>query len=325
MTRGLVIGKFYPPHMGHQYLIDTAGKNVDELTVVVCDRKDQKIPGSLRARWIKEVCPNIKVKVVADIMKDDDSKAWAEYTKAILGYVPDKVFTSEDYGDAYAKFLGSKHFIVDKKRVVVPISATKIRQNPLEHWDFIGPGARAHFAKRICVLGAESTGTTTVAKALAEYYRTVWAPEFGRLYWEGKMKLSETNKWRTDEFVFIAKEQNRIEDFLARSCKKILICDTDSFATTLWHERYLGFISPEVDKISAGRNYDIYLLTDTDIPFVQDGTRDGEHIRIEMHQRFEEELKKRGKPYLILSGNREARLKKAIEACDKILNEVKPL
>ena len=58
---------------------------------------------------------------------------------------------------------------------------------------------------------------------------------------------------------------------------------------------------------------------DIDIPFVQDGTRDGEHIRYTMHKRFEAELKKRNKPYILLSGNHQTRLKEAIEACDQLL------
>lgn len=67
---------------------------------------------------------------------------------------------------------------------------------------------------------------------------------------------SAGGSWRTDEFVFIASEQNRLEDRLARECHRLLVCDTDSFATTLWHERYMGFPSPEVEALfrrGAGR------------------------------------------------------------------------
>ena len=168
-------------------------------------------------------------------------------------------------------------------------------------------------------MGAESTGTTTMAKSLAEYYKTVWIPEFGRTYWEAKMYLPESSNWRTKEFTYIAREQNRMEDKLARIANKILICDTDSFATTLWHERYIGFISEEVYALNKYRNYDLYFLTGDEIQFVQDGTRDGEHIRHSMHKRFEDELRKRNKKYILLSGNHETRLKRAIEECDKLI------
>jgi NadR type nicotinamide-nucleotide adenylyltransferase len=180
---------------------------------------------------------------------------------------------------------------------------------------------RAYFAKRVCIVGAESSGTTTTAKALAEHYKTIWAPEFGREYTEAKLCAREEDKWETEEFIFIARQQNKIEDENVRKCNKILICDTDSFSTSLWHERYMGFTSPEVEALNNNRHYDMYFLTNIDIPFIQDGTRDGEHIRLSMHRRFEEELKKRGKRYILLSGSHDIRLRIAVEACDKILNE----
>jgi NadR type nicotinamide-nucleotide adenylyltransferase len=321
MKRGIVIGKFYPPHKGHKYLIEQGCSHVDKLTVIVCDHKSQKIPGKLRAAWIKEMVPAVKILVVADCIPENDSKGWADYTIKILGYVPDVVFTSEDYGDAYAHFMGAKHIQVDKERKTVPIAARQIRSNPLEHWGYLEPCVRAYFAKKVCVVGAESSGTTTMAKALAEYYKTVWVPEFGREYTETKLLEGEV-KWKTEDFILIAQQQNKIEDECARQCNKILICDTDSFATSLWHERYIGFISSQVEALSAGRHYDIYFLTDVDIPFVQDGTRDGEHIRLNMHKRFEGELRKRNKPYILLSGNHELRLKKAIEVCNQIIAQL---
>lgn len=321
MKRGIVIGKFYPPHKGHKYLIEKGYSQVDELTVMVCEKKGQKISGKLRAAWLKEMVPQARVLVVDDCLSDDDSKGWADYTTKILGYTPDIVFTSEDYGDAYARFMGAKHIQVDKQRKNVPISASQIRSNPLKYWDYLESCVRAYFAKRICVVGAESTGTTTMAKSLAAHYETVWVPEFGREYSEAKILSGEGNNWGTEDFIFIAGQQNKTEDNLARQCNKILICDTDSFATSLWHERYMEHLSAEVDSLTCGRYYDLYLLTDIDIPFVQDGTRDGEHIRHKMHTRLEEELKKRNKPYVLLSGNHQTRLKKAIEACDRILEE----
>lgn len=321
MKRGIVIGKFYPPHKGHKYLIEKVYSQVDELTVIVCDKKGQKISGQLRAAWLKEMVPQAKVLVVDDCLSDDDSKGWADYTTKVLGYAPDIVFTSEDYGDAYARFMGAKHIQVDKQRKNVPISASQIRSNPLKYWDYLEPCVKAYFTKRICIVGAESTGTTTMAKALAEHYKTVWVPEFGREYTEAKILAKDENDWNTEEFLFIAQQQNKMEDKLARQCNKILICDTDSFATSLWHERYIGNFSAQVNVLHEWRHCDLYLLTDVDIPFVQDGTRDGEHIRHKMHRRFEEELKKRNKPYVLLSGPHETRLKKAIQACDRIMED----
>jgi NadR type nicotinamide-nucleotide adenylyltransferase len=321
MVRGITIGKFYPPHKGHSFLIESALSQVNELTVIVCDHKRQRISGAKRAAWLQEIHPAIHIRVLPDIGADDDSVVWAKYTIESLGYAPDVVFTSESYGNEYAKHLGCRHVCVDPHRKNVPISATQIRRNPAQYWDFLEPCVRAYFAKRICVVGAESTGKTTLAKSLAAHYKTPWVPEYGRTYWEGKLTTESAGHWTTQEFAFIAQEQNTMEDQLARISNRILICDTDSFATSLWHERYLGFLSPEVARVCKGRGMDHYILTAIDTPFVQDGTRDGEHIREAMHARFVEELKANGKDFTMLSGDEQARLQAAIGICDEVLKE----
>jgi HTH-type transcriptional regulator, transcriptional repressor of NAD biosynthesis genes len=314
MIRGVVIGKFYPPHRGHAYLIETAFSQVDQLFIIICGKKDETIPPQLRYTWLKEMYPKAQVMLIEDIYDPNDSELWARNTIQWLGFVPDIVFTSEDYGVAYAAFLGSKHVLVDKARKAFPISGTKVRENPYSSWEYLTPPVKAYFAKRICIVGAESTGTTTLAKDLANHYKTAWVPEFGRLYYEGRVPTKGSEKWTTQEFEFIAQEQNKVEDQLASVCNEILICDTDSFATTLWHTRYVGHKSKEVEKFARGRKYDLYILTDIDIPFVQDGTRDGEYIRSWMHEQFLIELTRWKKKYIIASGSRDERLKKAIQA-----------
>jgi NadR type nicotinamide-nucleotide adenylyltransferase len=170
---------------------------------------------------------------------------------------------------------------------------------------------------RVVILGAESTGKTTLAIALAEHYQTTWVPEFGRLYTEARRPRGEL--WRSDEFTFIATEQVRMEDALERIANRVLICDTDAFATAIWHERYLGQPSPEVLAVAAGRRYDLYILTDVDTPFVPDDIRDGESIRGWMHKRFQHELSWMGVPVLLLSGPHERRLAEAVARIDSLL------
>lgn len=317
MKRGIVVGKFYPFHSGHTYLIETARQQSDQLTVLVCDRSDQVFTGEERASWIKESFPEIEVRVMRDIFDDDNSKRWAEYTIAFLGYQPDVVFTSEDYGEGYAHYLGAKHILVDRERLTIPMSGTLARKNPFTQWHRLSAAVRARLVRRVVVMGAESTGTTTIARALAEQFQTVWVPEFGRLYSEGKQP-SQT-EWKTEEFVFIAEEQNRMEDYYARFANKILICDTNAWATKLWHERYLGTVDQAVAARSLRRHYDLIFVTAPDIPFVQDGLRDGEHIRMTMHQRFLDLLRVEHIPYVLLRGNHKSRLNMASKECAKLL------
>ena len=300
-------------------MIDFAASRVDELTVIVCDLPSQKIRGEARADWLRKIHPRVKVMVVADIGKDDDSKAWAEYTLQFLGYKPDAVFTSEDYGYKYAAYLGCEHVLLDKERVMVPISATKIRANLNKYFHYLEPSVRSYFVKRICILGAESTGTTTLSTDLAKHYKTNWVPEFGRFYSESVQRLDKY-QWQSSDFDFIARSQNELEDKLSLSADQLLICDTNSFATQLWHKRYMGFYSESVKNLSQDRNYDLCILTGNEIPFVQDGIRDGEHIRNEMHQMFVAELKSQNKPYHIILGSKEERLARAIKLCDRVLS-----
>jgi HTH-type transcriptional regulator, transcriptional repressor of NAD biosynthesis genes len=320
VMRGLVIGKFYPPHRGHHHLIDYATTRVDHLDVVVCSRPDQGIRGEVRASWLRERHPNADVTVVQDICDDDNSRAWADYTRSFLGYAPDIVFTSEPYGDTYAGFLRARHIAVDPSRRRVAICATNIRRDPLANWQFLEPPVRAHFAVRVCVVGAESTGTTTMAQKLAEHFKTLWVPEYGRDYWVKKSGLEGPfGTWKTDEFVHIATEQQKLEDELARSCSGLLVCDTDALATSIWHERYVGSRSDEVRQIAARRSYPLYFLTDCDIPFVQDGTRDGEQIRTWMTRRFQEELSRIGANWKLLTGDIDRRLNQAIGEIESLL------
>ena len=172
--------------------------------------------------------------------------------------------------------------------------------------------------KRVLIVGAESTGKTTLAIALAEHYLTTWVPEFGRFYTEARRPRGEF--WTSDEFTFIATEQVRIEDALERIANRVLICDTDAFATAIWHERYLGVTSAAVLAVAAGRTYDLYVLTDVDTPFVPDDIRDGESIRQWMHQRFQDDLSRMGVPVLFVSGPHDQRLAAAIARIDALLN-----
>ncbi len=318
-SRGLIIGKFYPPHRGHKYLIERAQAECKELTVIVCYKQSENISGTLRAQWLQRIHPTVRVLVVEDNkLADDDSQGWAQFTISILGYVPDAVFTSEAYGDPYASFMGTVHVLVDRDRTHIPISATMVRSDPMKYVEFLEPCVRAYFARRICILGAESTGTTTLSKALAKHYHTVWVPEDGRMYSMGKVHGDINAEWRTDEFVHIAEAQGELEDMLAESSNGLVICDTDAFATSVWHERYMGTRSPRVEAVVQRRSYDLYIVTGDEIPFEDDGLRDGECVRHWMHQRLIARLTEEDKRFIVVTGSQEERLTKAISEIDAL-------
>jgi NadR type nicotinamide-nucleotide adenylyltransferase len=147
-VRGLVCGKFYPLHKGHDYLIQTALENCDELTIMIVQQPQQKPGGKLREKWIKHAYPRAKVILVNDIYKDGNHRAWADFTIKTLGYPPDIVFSSESYGEPWATTMGSKHMLVDPERKNVPISAKEIRKNPAGKREFINPEVRNYYLNR---------------------------------------------------------------------------------------------------------------------------------------------------------------------------------
>ena len=147
--RGLIVGKFYPPHRGHKYLIDKALSRVEELTVIVCRRPGETPPADLRAAWLREIHPDVRFIVVDDELDADDSRVWAENSIRWIGFRPDLVFTSEDYGESFARHLGCGHVQVDKARAAVPVSGTLVRSDPLGCWEFLEPPVRAYYARRV--------------------------------------------------------------------------------------------------------------------------------------------------------------------------------
>ncbi len=317
--RGLIVGKFYPPHRGHKYLIDAGRAQVDHLSVIICQKPHEQPPGELRAAWLREIHPDVNVLLIEDVYDEQDSKIWAENSIRWLGFVPDVVFTSEEYGDRFAHHLGCQHVQVDKARAIVPVSGTKVRSAPLQYWEFLEPPVRGWYAKRVCLVGAESTGKTTLATALAAHYQTVWVAEYGRAYSERKLAMDGGYNWSSEEFTHIAQVQCERENEAARKANKLLICDTDAFATSIWHRRYLHEPSPAVEAIVAEhRRPDLYLLTDVNTPFEQDGTRDGAAIRHWMHETFIAELTAQQRPFQFLSGSASERLANAMAIIDDL-------
>jgi HTH-type transcriptional regulator, transcriptional repressor of NAD biosynthesis genes len=321
MTLGFTVGKFYPPHRGHKHLIDTARKQVDRLIVMIAHQPSQTIPGELRKAWLEEIHPNCEIHLVADEL-EDDSQQWADFTVRYLGRAPDIVFSSEDYGPEYARLMGARHVMVDRHRETAPISGTLIRSAPLDYLDLLEPCVRAYFVKRVVLIGAESTGKTTLCEQLARHYHTCWVPEYGREHWERKiagLQVTDSISWNHEEFRYIAAEQQRLENEAARIANRVLICDTNAFATGTWHERYYGTRDAETDTIGACDKVDLYLLTAVDIPFVQDGVRDGEKIRPWMHDRFAELLAAGPTPWVLIQGRYAARFPAAVRAIDALL------
>jgi len=353
-AHGLIIGKFYPPHAGHHLLVRTAVAASDRVTVVVCASDQESIPLTERVRWMQEThAADLNVTFVGAVdnhpIDYDDPAVWdmhmAVFADIVAGVTDEPVsavFTSEPYGSELARRLGALDIAVDPERSLAPVSGTAVRSDPLATWDQLAEPTRGWFARRVVVVGAESTGTTTVSRALVDALRarggahglTRWVPEHGRDFTIDKLATDRARAlvagtpppamdelvWRTSEFVDIANRQNELEDRAARLGGPVLVCDTDAFATAIWHERYEGSAAPDVDALA--RHHPLYLLTHHDgVPFEQDGIRDGEHIRAWMTGRFLDALAATGRRTVVLTGSLDERVAAGLAAIDELLAE----
>lgn len=323
-VHGLVLGKFYPPHAGHDFLIEAARGGCDRLTVAVLAASHESIPHELRRAWVQERHPDVRVVSGLDDHPIDYSDAavhglHAEVIRTLVDEPVDVFFSSEDYGEPFARSLGATHVLVDRERRRVPISSTAVRADPAAHWHLLAPAVRAWLARRVVVVGAESTGTTTLARALAAHYQTEWVPEVGRAVSEQRAADGTFGRWTDADFEAIARAQLADEEAAARRGGPVLVCDTDALATCVWQERYMARSTPAVEAIAGAHRHDLYLLTDDDIPFVQDGLRDGEHLRAWMTGRFRERLAVRPEPFVVVRGTHEQRMATAVAAIDALM------
>jgi NadR type nicotinamide-nucleotide adenylyltransferase len=321
-STGMVLGKFMPIHKGHQYLIDYALDRVNHLTILVGTLKTEPIPGHLRIEWVRELYPGAEVHQITDENPQyphEHPNFWEIWTTSIRKFIPqgpDVVFTSETYGEELAKRLGARHLLCDLSRSIVPISATAIRNRPLTHWQYIPETVRPYFVKRVVIYGPESTGKTTLAEKLAAYYGTVWVPEFAREYLDKKAAWVEPS-----DIPIIAEGQIASEALFAKQANRLLISDTDLITTSIYSQHYFGECPDSVLRQADAQEYDLYLLMDIDVRWVEDWQRPDPTNRQYFFDRFRNELEKRDRRYVVISGTYEERFDRARQAIDQLIRE----
>ena len=187
---------------------------------------------------------------------------------------------------------------------------------------------------RIVVLGAESTGTTTLVGDLADRLSAPSVPEFLRQY--AHERAAEAGSiwavtWATEDFDTVADGQDRLEDETRGRWTSdpgrgpsapvpLLVCDTDALATAIWHRRYVGSPAPRFLRRAKERPVALYVLTPHEgVAFEQDGLRDGEHIREEMTEWFREALRAQDVPWIEVAGTEAERVEQALEAIGRLV------
>ncbi|KQO34677.1 ATPase [Flavobacterium sp. Leaf82] len=170
---------------------------------------------------------------------------------------------------------------------------------------------------KIALFGPESTGKTTLAKQLAEYYETEWVPEFARDYLQKKWEENQ-HICVADDMLPIAYGQVALENKKLSSAKKYLFSDTNLMVTKVFSEMYYGYSDPLLNEAALEHEYDLFFLTDIDVPWEKDDIRDTPDGRETVFSVFKQTLIDAKKPFITLSGNKEDRLAKAISIIDNL-------
>jgi len=317
----MILGKFMPPHAGHQFLVNFARQFSERLTVLVCSLQSEPIPGKLRFEWMQELFPTVQIVHIQEELPQqpenhpDFWRIWRDVVVRAVGRKVDYVFASESYGYRLAQELDANFVPVDLTRSLVPISGTEIRRQPLLHWDYLPACVRPFFVKRICVFGPESTGKSTLSAKLARHFQTVYVPEFARPWLDPKQGVC-----KPEDIPIIARGQWAAEDGLAREANRVLICDTDLLTTTIWSDVLFGHCPDWIRVAANTRHYDHYLLCDIDVPWVDDQQRYFPHQRKDFFDRCHQALVAAKRPFTIIQGDWHARFAQACQTIESVLS-----
>ena len=330
MKSGLVLGKFLPPHLGHVYLIEFARAYASQVTVVVGTLAREPIPGELRFRWMRELFPDLDVVHLTDENPQEPHEhprfwdIWRESLLRVAPRKPDLVFASEPYGERLAKELGARFVPVDVARSAVHVSGTAIREDPMQHWRYIPRCVRPYFVRRVCVVGPESTGKSTLTRDLAQHFGTTWVPEYARTLLEPRAAPNETAPVALPDMLAIARGQMASEEALARNAERVLVSDTDALTTLLWSDHFFGAHDAALEDLATRHVHDLYLLTSPDVPYVQDTVRYAPEERAAFFEKMRAELEARKRRYVVLEGDWAARRARAIAAVDELVGTRAP-
>jgi|SRR5882724_1221194 len=185
--------------------------------------------------------------------------------------------------------------------------------------------------KKIVIIGPESTGKSTLCAQLAQHYDTLWCPEYAREY-----LLKNGKDYNYDDLLTIAKGQIELEEKVTQlavnnwqvarshsppSTHHSLFIDTDMYVMKVWCEFVFGKCHSYILDQIAGRKYDLYLLCNTDLPWIKDELREYPDLetRQKLYTIYKDLMIRQPTPWVNVSGNYEERLQKAIAAVDDLL------
>lgn len=176
--------------------------------------------------------------------------------------------------------------------------------------------------KKVVVIGPESTGKSTLCEQLAAHYSTAWVPEYAREY-----LLQHGASYQYNDLLTIAQGQVALEEkHLAalqqnKKSPSLLFIDTDQYVMKVWSEYVFGQCHPWILDQIAQRTYHLYLLCDTDLPWVKDELREYPDLesRRELYYIYKDMMVNQPVPWINIAGSYEQRLQKAVKAVEALL------
>lgn len=157
---------------------------------------------------------------------------------------------------------------------------------------------------RIAILGAESTGKSTLATALANRYGTIWVREYLREF----VELNARVPFEHDQLA-IAQTQLEREDAAEPLARDFLFCDTTPLMTAVYSGVYWGRVDPRLEALALNHDYALTLVAAPDLPWVADGLqRESAEVRLVVHQALIGRLERQGVDYALLTGDLEQRV-----------------
>jgi NadR type nicotinamide-nucleotide adenylyltransferase len=203
-------------------------------------------------------------------------------------------------------------FVPIAPRLHPDLSGAAVRADPWAHWPLLPGPVRPYYARTICLHGPESTGKSVLAERLARHFGTIWTPEYGRVH-------CETFGFDLDAagLVTIAEVQQAMIAASLPWCDRRLIADTDALTTAAWSIMILGHVPQDLVMAPLA---DLYLLTDIDVPWKDDGTRyfPDDERRGRFMQACRDVLDRAGAAWVEISGSWEDRFAKAVAAIEAL-------
>ncbi|WP_227430604.1 AAA family ATPase [Psychrobacter sp. I-STPA6b] len=164
---------------------------------------------------------------------------------------------------------------------------------------------------KVLILGAESTGKTTLCQDLATHFNEPWVLEYMRPYLQEKWdKEQKTCEWQ--DLLPIAQGQIDLENKLAKQAQKYLFCDTSLFELMVYSHWYYNDCPSQIEQAVLSHHYDLILLTKVDVPWVADDLRDCPHERDKMAQKFADTLRHYNKDFRWIGGSRQQRVQTVV-------------